>query len=625
MGLGSTLGGIVGGAGGFLLGGPAGAIGGYALGSGIGGYAESALGGGGSSGGPSLQGDPLMDKELADNATINANSTVPMLPTTPQGYYAEGAPRLNLAGSSPETVENNIFHAATQVSGTAAPTIAAPNLDYSVANAADNRFQGTTAQQLGLNQLALSRPYEGEQADLVNRSVDQPYATGLIQTANDLASGPNAAAQLQLANRAAAASPYAIPQQQAARTLTTGDQVVGQQQQLADYLKGQAMGTNGPSAAQAQLQAGADTANRAAASMAASAGPRDYALARRAAIDAAANNTQQAGTQAAILRAQEQQSAQGQLGNVLQTQRGQTQQGAQSAASINANLEQQRQAGIGQAAGITAGVEGQRVAGLTAAANVAGNVENQRQAGIATAGNITQQAAQNYQAGVGQAMGNTNSVAGNQLNATGQAIGVTQANAQLQLQQQQAQAQTDLQNRQLNQGFYLDATGQAINLGTNQQNQLQNYMLQREANSNQRMGIANNLAIGSAQVGVAQQQNQNQMTGALLGAAGAALPYLAASDVRLKSDVRPAADDELEEVGLKLRPVHYKYRDEAYGEGPVTGILAQDLERSRLGRQVVVDTPAGKMLDLRKTTSLVLAQNASLTRRVKQLEMKGGA
>lgn len=53
---------------------------------------------------------------------------------------------------------------------------------------------------------------------------------------------------------------------------------------------------------------------------------------------------------------------------------------------------------------------------------------------------------------------------------------------------------------------------------------------------------------------------------------------------------------------------------------PRVGVMAQDLEKSKVGREVVGDTPVGKMLDLNRSVGLSLAGVADLNERIRKLE-----
>lgn len=123
----------------------------------------------------------------------------------------------------------------------------------------------------------------------------------------------------------------------------------------------------------------------------------------------------------------------------------------------------------------------------------------------------------------------------------------------------------------------------------------------------------------AARHGVAiQQGNQTMQTlGAVGAAAGTVL--MAASDERLKTNIVDG-DDHAKHFLDALVAKHYSYKDEKWGEGPRMGIMAQDAERSALGRSFVVDTKDGKMLDLNKAVSAALASMAYLNKRVNKLE-----
>jgi hypothetical protein len=94
------------------------------------------------------------------------------------------------------------------------------------------------------------------------------------------------------------------------------------------------------------------------------------------------------------------------------------------------------------------------------------------------------------------------------------------------------------------------------------------------------------------------------------------------SDRRIKTDV----DDGDEEAGkfLKGLKAHtYKYKDpKKHGGGLFLGIMAQDLERSKLGKQAVMDTPHGKMVHGARLATALAAATATLDKRLSKLESK---
>lgn len=188
--------------------------------------------------------------------------------------------------------------------------------------------------------------------------------------------------------------------------------------------------------------------------------------------------------------------------------------------------------------------------------------------------------------------------------------------------------QAAMQDQQMAQGQLTGA------LGTGRQGDMGLMNMQQQNNQynagaqNQRydtnMGA---LASNDAQRLQAQQNymqattGQQGLAGALIGTAGAvAAGALTHSDERLKTDITDAGDD----INAMLDNLHaktYRYKDEAkHGAGPRAGIIAQDLERSRAGRALVVESPSGKAFDNGKAISALLASAATLNARLRKLE-----
>lgn len=101
--------------------------------------------------------------------------------------------------------------------------------------------------------------------------------------------------------------------------------------------------------------------------------------------------------------------------------------------------------------------------------------------------------------------------------------------------------------------------------------------------------------------------------------AGAAIM---ASDENLKTNIKPAGY-QVDEMLAQLQPKEYRYKDPGkHGDGRRLGILAQDLLRSDLGKEIVRPLPDGSGLgvDPQKALSAVLASAARLHERVARLE-----
>lgn len=111
----------------------------------------------------------------------------------------------------------------------------------------------------------------------------------------------------------------------------------------------------------------------------------------------------------------------------------------------------------------------------------------------------------------------------------------------------------------------------------------------------------------NAQAGQAMGQ-ANQLNGAI---GNGAMAYLAFSDERLKTNVTPVSKDELAEMKKHLKAYRFEYTDSNYGEGEFVGVMAQDLEKSPLGKTLVREDQFGnKQVDLLRVAMLFLATMA---------------
>ncbi len=111
----------------------------------------------------------------------------------------------------------------------------------------------------------------------------------------------------------------------------------------------------------------------------------------------------------------------------------------------------------------------------------------------------------------------------------------------------------------------------------------------------------------------------------LIGSAGAAIAKVAASDKNLKKNVKKSdskANDKIEDFINSLSSYEFEYKDKDFGDGVKSGVMAQDLEKSELGEQMVVDTPQGKMVDFGQGFGAILAAQAELNEEIKKLKKK---
>lgn len=142
-------------------------------------------------------------------------------------------------------------------------------------------------------------------------------------------------------------------------------------------------------------------------------------------------------------------------------------------------------------------------------------------------------------------------------------------------------------------------------LGQTATNQLVN------AGGNYGMSVANN-AIGLGNANAAAHMNASNMQNNLL-TQGVSTAAMAFSDERLKTEIEPISKEDLDELRKTIKPYIYKYTSEDYGKGEWVGVMAQDLEKTKLGKSLVVENEDGfKMVDLGKVGSLFLATLAEV-------------
>ena len=160
------------------------------------------------------------------------------------------------------------------------------------------------------------------------------------------------------------------------------------------------------------------------------------------------------------------------------------------------------------------------------------------------------------------------------------------------------------------------ALGQQAQLA-NQQAALQNRALQIQAYG-QQLGWSQAQIDEELKKAGIEAADKGILASAFSGVGGA---MAAKSDERLKTDIRDGgadADDFMAQLGSKV----YRYKDPRDGEGHRLGIMAQDLERSKMGRETVVrvDDQGHLGFDIGKAASAALASVARLHERLSKVE-----
>lgn len=139
------------------------------------------------------------------------------------------------------------------------------------------------------------------------------------------------------------------------------------------------------------------------------------------------------------------------------------------------------------------------------------------------------------------------------------------------------------------------------NANQNLFNASQNYGNQTSANY---MGLGN--AAAASEIGKGNQQMA--FLGGLKDNVSQGMG-MAFSDRRLKKNIHRVSAEHLSDLKSELKAFYYEYKDKLHGaSGRHIGIIAQDLEKTKLGREIVVENSKGeKMIDMNKVLNLFLA------------------
>lgn len=417
------------------------------------------------------------------------------------------------------------------------------------------------------------------------------------------------------------------------------DQFRGQQMSLADALNQQAMG-NGPSLAQSQLRQATEGNIANALAMAASQRGGNPALAQRnAAMNVAAAN-QQAAAQSADLRAQEQMAARGQLGQVLSSGRGQDIGLAQGQAELNQGANLANQSAVNQFS-IT-GAQLQQQANL---ANQQAALQQQaqndaqarfyqgQQADMLDKQKAAQMALETLkvnqnsalQGANAQGYANASQARGNLIGGIGSGIA---AMSDEELKKDKKDASTDLQKflssfssseatsaSDPNKYKGQQETGKAIGGGVGKLMKGSpaaaggGEAMAGEAAPMGAMAFASKGGVVPGEAEVEGDSPKNDKVPVMASPGEVIVPRTAAKD-----------PEKLQSFVDALSATSYKYKDKKHGDGTYVSPMAQELEKSELGKHMVIDTPEGKMVNYARAGGTMLATAAMLNDRMTELE-----
>jgi hypothetical protein len=136
-------------------------------------------------------------------------------------------------------------------------------------------------------------------------------------------------------------------------------------------------------------------------------------------------------------------------------------------------------------------------------------------------------------------------------------------------------------------------------------------------------GMKSGIAGATQQLQFAANLNKQQQTKDLFQQGANAAMMM--SDKNVKKDIKEINPKDIEDFATKLKASSFKYKSpngESYQDGSVSGIMAQDLEKSKIGKQMVINGPEGKMVDMKKAVPATLAAVSEVMKRIKKLESK---
>jgi hypothetical protein len=163
-------------------------------------------------------------------------------------------------------------------------------------------------------------------------------------------------------------------------------------------------------------------------------------------------------------------------------------------------------------------------------------------------------------------------------------------------------------------------SGQAAMAGIQERNAAQQQlgqMIMQQRGQDQQVALGSRGNAVSGYGGVTPDKQFMEKIAPLLNA-GVGAASLAASDRRLKEDVKDGSKD-VNKAIEGLRSYSYKYKNEKLGKGKQVGIMAQDLEKAGL-KHAVIDTPGGKIVHGGKLAAANTAMLAELGKRLSKLE-----
>lgn len=130
-----------------------------------------------------------------------------------------------------------------------------------------------------------------------------------------------------------------------------------------------------------------------------------------------------------------------------------------------------------------------------------------------------------------------------------------------------------------------------------------------------KLNMAHNFLSG---YGYGNTTSGKQYGNTLKDLAGPAMMAMAVSDRDAKKNIK-YSPGEIDSFLGNIRPYSYEYKNPQHGQGPQIGVMAQDLEKSIAGNDIVEQSPDGmKMINIPKAVGLLMAGQARLNQKIEQ-------
>ena len=129
------------------------------------------------------------------------------------------------------------------------------------------------------------------------------------------------------------------------------------------------------------------------------------------------------------------------------------------------------------------------------------------------------------------------------------------------------------------------------------------------------------------QAAMSQQEAETTNRGAMLGLIGGALGGAGnlvsnwRSDINLKKNITNESK-EIRAFLDSLKTYGWEYKNKEDGVGKKYGVMAQDLEKSKVGKTMVEDTPGGKSVSVVKSFGPILASLVELHKKQSEIDKK---